>query len=100
MDISISPWLSGAPLTALNKKSGGICLFAIGEVIRRLVSGICCTAVKARLQEVILPYGQFGVGVRGGLEAAIRTLKSYITTNSLRKNLCCFKIDMRIAFNE
>ena len=49
---------------------------------------------------VFLPYGQVGVGARGGLETAIHTLKSYITTNSSRENLCCFKVDMRHAFNE
>ena len=92
VDVSISPWLSGAPLTALNKKSGGIRSIAIEEVIRRLVSRICCTAAaKPRLQEVFLPYGQVGAGVSGGLEAAIHTLKSYITTNSSRENLCCLK---------
>ena len=63
-------------LNALNEKSGGIRPIAFGEVIRRLVSRICCTAVKPRLQEVFLPYGQVGIGVRGGLEAAIHTLKS------------------------
>ena len=100
MDVSIFPWLSGAPLTAVNFKSGGIHLIAVGEVIRRLVSRICCTAVKPRLQEVFLPYGLVEGGVCGGLEAAIHTLKSYITTNSLRENLYCFKVDMRNAFNE
>ena len=34
------------------------------------------------------------------LEAAIHTLKSYITTNSSKENLCCFKVDMRNAFNK
>ena len=49
---------------------------------------------------VFLPYGQVGVGVSNRLEAAIHTLKSYITTNSSRENLCFFKVDMQNAFNE
>ena len=76
MEVSISPWLSGAPLTASNKKSGGIRPTAVEEMIRCLVSQICSTAVKPRLQEVFLLYGQVGVGVLGGLEAAIHILKS------------------------
>ena len=63
VDVSMSSWLSGAPLIALNKKSGGVRPFAVGEVIRHLVSRICCTAVKPYLKEVFLPYGQVGVGV-------------------------------------
>ena len=87
-------------LAALNKKSGEIRPIAFGEVIRRLVSPICITAVKPRLQEVFLPYGQVGVGVRGGLEAASHTLNSYITINNSRVNLCCFKVDLWNALNE
>ena len=49
---------------------------------------------------VLLPYGQVGVDVRDGLETAIHTLKSYITTNSWRENLRCFRVDMRNAINE
>ena len=100
VNVSISPWLSGAPLTALNKKSGEIRSIAVGGVIRRLVSQICCTAVKPRLQEVFLHYRQVGVGVSGGLETAIHNLKSYIATNNRRKDLCCFKVNMWNAFNE
>ena len=81
-------------------QSGGIRPIAVGEVIRRLVSQICCTAVKPHLQEVFLPYGQVGLGVRGGLEAASHTLKFYITTNSSREIYAISKVDMWNAFNE
>jgi len=34
----LSPWLCGAPLTALLKKGAGVCPIAVGEVIRCLAS--------------------------------------------------------------
>lgn len=40
----IAPFLSGAPLIALNKKGGGLRPIAIGESLRRLVSKCCCFA--------------------------------------------------------
>ena len=42
IDSNITPWLSGAPLTALRKKTGGYRPIAVGDVIRRLVSRVCC----------------------------------------------------------
>ncbi|XP_062519145.1 uncharacterized protein LOC134194239 [Corticium candelabrum] len=100
LDRNISPFLSGAPLTALQKKAGGIRPIAVGEVLRRLASRLCCSAIKPRLPDVFLPYGQVGVGIRGGLEASVHSLRSYIEENSARHDLCCFKLDMKNAFNE
>ena len=100
LDRNISPWLSGAPITALYKKSGGVRPIAVGDVLRRLASRLCCYAMKSRLPATFLPYGQVGVGIRGGLEAAVHTIRSYIDANSDREELCCFKLDMQNAFNE
>ena len=59
----LSPWLCGAPLTALLKKGGGVRPIAVGEVIRRLASRLCCLAVRPSLPSVFILYGQVGVGV-------------------------------------
>ena len=99
-DVRIVPWLTGAPLTALRKKDGGIRPIAVGEVLRRLTSRLCCLAVKPALPQYFLPYGQLGVGVTGGVEAAIHTLSSVITDNGENPDLCCLKIDFKNAFNE
>ena len=64
---TIAPWLCGAPLTTLKKKSGGFRPIAVGETIRRLASRVCCLSVRPRLEELLLPYGQVRVGIRGGL---------------------------------
>ena len=99
-DPRIAPWLCGAPLTALLKKQGGIRPIAVGEVLRRLISRLCCSAVKADLPDTFLPYGQVGVGVPGGLDAAIHALSSCIARYGSDPSLCCLKIDMTNAFNE
>ena len=75
---SLSPWLGGAPLIALRKKDNGIHPIADGEVFRRQASRLCCVAVRSELPDIFLPYGQVGVGVKGGLEAAIHALRFII----------------------
>ena len=99
-DVRISPWLVGAPLTALRKKSGGIRPIAVGEILRCLASRLCCMAVKSPLPEVFLPYGQVGVGVPGGVEAAIHALSALSDKHGHNVDLCCLKIDFSNAFNE
>ena len=88
----------GAPLTALHKKSGGFRPIAVGEVLLRLTSRVCCSAVKPRLSEVFLPYGQVGVGTKGGLEAAVHTARTFIQDYGQDENFCCLKIDMKKCF--
>ena len=99
IDPQVAPWLSGAPLTALIKKTGGYRTIAVGEVIRRLASKLCCAAVKPQLPDLFLPYGQVGVGIKGGLEAAVHCLRKFINDNGDRSDLCCLKLDMSNAFN-
>ena len=101
MDKRISAWLSGAPLTTLYKKQGGggVRPIAVGEVLRRPISRVCRAAVKSKLPEIFLPYGQVGVGIPGGLEAAVYFLSSFIDTYGDNPTLCCLKLDMANAFN-
>ena len=96
----LSPWLAGAPLTALRKKDSGVRPIAVGEVLRRLTSRICCSAVRPRLVDILLPYGQVGVGVKGGLEAAIHATRCCLHHYGSNPDLCLLKLDMRNAFNE
>ena len=99
---SIAPWLCGAPLMALYKKQGGVCPIAVREVLRRLTSRLCCSVVRenCRRPDVFLPSGQIGVGIRGGLEAAIHSLSTVIDSQGSNPDLCCLKVDFSNAFNE
>ena len=96
----ISPWLCGAPLTALLKKGGGVRPIAVGEVIRCLANRLCCLAVRPSLPSVFIPYGQVGVGIPGGLETAIHVTRHYIYQHASDSSLALLKIDMKNAFNE
>ena len=85
---NVSLWLSGAPITALYKKSGGVRPIALGNVLRHLASRLCCFAMKSRLPAVFFTHGQVGVGIRGALEAAVHATRSYIDLNSDREDHC------------
>ena len=63
LDFRAAPWMVGAPLIALQKKTGGFRPIAIGDVIRRLASRLCCKSVHSLLPDIFLPYHQVGVAV-------------------------------------
>ena len=97
----ISPWMCGAPLTALIKQGGkGVRPIAVGEMISRLLSNLCCSSVHALLSDIFIPEGQLGVGVRGGLEAAIHACRYTISQLRHKEDLCMLKVDFKNAFNE
>ena len=100
LDRRLSPWLCGAPLTALLKPSGGVRPIAVGETLRRLTSRLCCTAARPSLPNLFLRSGQVGVGINSGLEAAIHTLRLFLKRHGGDDDLCCLKLDMHNAFNE
>ena len=47
-----------------------------------------------------MPEGQVGVGIEGGLEAAIHAACLYIQEHELNEDLCLLKVDFTNAFNE
>ena len=64
---------------------------AVGDVFRSLVSRLCCTAIKSDLLSFFIPYGQVGVGVKGGMRAAVHALRLYISENADDESLCLLK---------
>ena len=100
LDSRLAPWFCGAPLTALAKKTGGFRPIAVGETLRRLVSKVCCLSVRSLLPDQLLPFGQVGVGISGGLEAAVHSMRSILSLYGSDSSLCCLKLDMTNAFNE
>ena len=96
----VAPWLCGAPITALHKKNGGVRPIAVCETIRRLVSRVCCLSVHDNLPDLFLPHGQVGVGIKGGLEAAIHSFRHYLHSHKDNPDLCAIKLDMYNAFNK
>ncbi len=94
-------WLCGAPLLALIKPNdNGFRPIAVGETLRRLASKLCCLIVKSKLPDVLIPFGQVGVGIKGGLEAAIHMSRALLHEFGSLDDHCLLKVDFKNAFNE
>ena len=89
----LAPWLCSAPLTALHKKDQrGFQHIAVGEVLLRLASKLCCQYVKSDLTQ-FFPYEQLGMGIKGGLEVAIHATRLNIERFQDSPDMCLLKIN-------
>ncbi len=85
----------------LNKPGGtGVRPIAVGETVRRLISRLYCTSVRAFLPDIFIPEGKVGVGVKGGLKAAVHATRHTIDQLHYTEDVCILKIDFQNAFNE
>ena len=78
---TIAPVLAGAGLVALPKPSGGVRPIAIGELLRRLAGKCLMTMVREEARQYFWP-SQVGVGVKGGAEEAVHTVRAWMQRNS------------------
>ena len=92
----IKPYLFGGRLIALPKKDGGIRPIAVGQTLRRLTSKLVNSYATERLVTSLSPI-QLGVGVSGGVEAAVHAARQYVT--HLDSDTSVVKLDFRNAFN-
>ena len=92
----IQPFLFGGNLTALIKKDGGIRPIAVGCLWRRLVAKCANTYASAQISAYLTPK-QLGVGVKGGVEAAVHAARRFIS--NLEAGDVMAKIDFTNAFN-
>ncbi|XP_048479848.1 uncharacterized protein LOC125489131 [Plutella xylostella] len=91
----IAPLMYGARLCALNKKDGGIRPIAVGSTLRRIASKVCCRQILPKLSTYLQPL-QLGFGSKGGCEAAVHALRTYIEHDGGEVVL---KVDIKNAFN-
>jgi hypothetical protein len=94
---SICQILYGANLCALKKKDGGIRPIAVGSTIRRLISKIVCRRIVDKLESKFRPH-QLGFGTKGGIEAAIHSVRRYLQYPH-QSTKVLLKIDFLNAFN-
>lgn len=87
--------LYGANMCALLKKDGGIRPIAVGTVYRRLAAKIGCQSVRESLCKEFQPV-QLGFGSRGGCEAAVHALRTFLTHQG---GEVLVKVDVKNAFN-
>ena len=86
-------------LTALRKKDGSIRPVAVGNVFRRLAAKVGCYAVSRAVSHELLPI-QLGDSVKGGAEAAVHAVRTFITNNmESSEHKIIVKLDMMNAFN-
>ena len=91
--------LFSSNLTASKKKDGSIRPIAVGNVFRRLAAKVGCYAVSRAVSHELLPI-QLGVSVKGGAEAAVHAVRTFITNNiDSSDHKVIGKLDMMNAFN-
>ena len=91
--------LFSSNLTALRKKDGGIRPVVVGNVFRRLAAKVGCYAVSCAVSRELLPI-QLGVSAKGGAEAALHAVRTFITNNiESNDHKIVTKLDMINAFN-
>ena len=88
--------LFGGTLFALRKKSGGLRPIVIGYFWRRLSSKCANTFALPRVS-TYFAHKQVGVGVPGGCEAAVHTVRRFLS--SMQEGSVVVKLDFSNAFN-
>ena len=94
---SVAPYFCGGRLLAINKKCGGIQPITIGEVLRHLVAKSMVTAT-AKAASILAPL-QLGVGVCGGCEAIIHSIKAALDSDIVDDNKWLLQVDLINAYN-
>ena len=94
---AVRPYLCGATLLAIRKKSGGHRPIAVGKVLRRLTSKCLATASRQAALSTLVP-SQLGVGVRNGCEAIIHATSQLISSNTPNQQWTLL-LDFSNAFN-
>lgn len=90
------PILFGGRLVALNKKDGGVRPIAVGNTLRRLAAKCANSYAAAKLAPLFSPR-QLGVGIAGGCEAAVHSVRRFLTHAAPDDILV--KLDFSNAFN-
>ena len=98
MPTSISPWFTGAPLTPLRKRDGGVRLVAVGETLRRLTSSWLMSKVRARAASLLQPH-QVGVATPSGTEAIVHAARALVDEHGSNAGMGMLQIDFVNAFN-
>ena len=91
----VAPYLCGARLHAAAKKDGGIRPIAVGNILRRLTAKCIAKKVQEKAAGLLAPH-QLGVGVRGGCEAILHTVRGVLEADP---SLLCLQADFQNAFN-
>ncbi|GAU90716.1 hypothetical protein RvY_03094 [Ramazzottius varieornatus] len=89
--------LYGASLTALEKKDGGLRPITVGNTLRRLTGRIVARRVGREMEGRVHPE-HVGCGTRGGAEAAVHPVRSFLEEGK-NESRVLLKLDFRNATN-
>ena len=78
----VAPYLCGAILIPVKKKSGGLRLIAVGEVLHHLTSKCLSRAVQPDAIDILAPL-QVEVGVKAGCEGVIHSVSHILEKPNL-----------------
>ena len=99
--LTIRPFMFGARLIALHKKSTsgtlGLRPIACGEILRRIAAKLLCALVSGWAKVFFTARQQFGVAVPNGAEAIIHVADEYVAKSSETEGV--LKTDWGNAFN-
>ena len=100
MPTSVAPFLGGANLFAILKKDGGFRPVAVGDTWRRLVCKCLAFKFTPKVSTEVLQPQQLGVGVRGGVEAVVHSVRAICEDLSVPADQkWVMQLDFRNAFN-
>ena len=96
----VSPFICSANLFAAKKKDGGHRPVAVGETLRRLVSKCAAFKFTPLVVDTLVP-SQLGVGVRGGVEIALHSVRAILDDPAIdQDDKWVLQIDFKNAFNQ
>lgn len=81
-------WVDEAPLIVLEYSEPGIYPIAIWKIFCSLNVKICCSAVLSQLVDLLIPYVQYKVGLKGSLKAVIHATCCCLQQHGAFPDLC------------
>ena len=94
----LAPWLCGAPLTALQKRNGGIRPITAGETLRRLITSRAMNHISKTAANWFHPL-QFGIATRNGTEAVVHAVRKVMQHDGSNSEYGLLSVDLTNAFN-
>ena len=95
---SVAPYFSSSRLIPLKKEPNGIRPIAIGNTFRRLTAKALVLLTEEKIKDYLSPL-QFGVGIKGGTEIIVHSIRLLLQHHQQNKDFVVFQADFRNAFN-
>ena len=104
---STRAWVRAARLIALQKPppegaaqpaQPGVRPISIGCGLRRFAASIACSRLPSETTQAMHKAGQYGVGIPGGTETIIHSVRLYVETKARHEDVAVVKADLKNCF--